>query len=322
MINKILFFTLSNLGDVILTLPVMDVLLTRYPQSSITVMVGPRTSEIFKDNPYIGQLIVYNKYAPLREKINLFFQLKRENFDLVVDLRNTLFGALLPARFKTSPFLYVPSRIRHMKERNLYRLKVALRQNQNFLLSPKRFFYIRDEDEVYVDAILQDNGITERDKIIIVNPIAGGATRRWAKEKFIQLCQILARNYSVILVGRDSDRFLTGYIQSVCTERIFDFAGLTSLSQLSCLLKKSSLVITCDTGILHLASYFNVPIVAMFGPSDEQRYGPWSDKYRVVVAATACRPCRMPNCRFNTFECMRDINVNTVLDSIDALLKS
>ena len=128
MINKILFFTLSNFGDVILTLPVLDVLRAKYPQASITVMVGPHASEIFRDNPHIHNLIIYNKYAKFREKIQLFFQLKKECFDLVVDLRNTLFGALLPAGFRTSPFMHIPSYIRHMRERNLYRLSNALRE--------------------------------------------------------------------------------------------------------------------------------------------------------------------------------------------------
>ena len=123
MVNKILFITLSNFGDVILTLPVLDALRANYPDARITVMIGPRPSEIFKNNPYIDKLIIYNKYAKFREKARLFFALEKERFDVVVDLRNTLFGALLPARFRTSPFLFVPSGIRHMKERNLYILK-------------------------------------------------------------------------------------------------------------------------------------------------------------------------------------------------------
>ncbi|MFH1338598.1 MAG: hypothetical protein ABIH40_01975, partial [Candidatus Omnitrophota bacterium] len=65
MINKVLFFTLSNFGDVILTLPVLDILRQKYPEAEITVMVGPRPCEIFKDNPYVHNLIIYDKYAQL-----------------------------------------------------------------------------------------------------------------------------------------------------------------------------------------------------------------------------------------------------------------
>src|SRR3989338_2260377 len=105
MIKKILFITLSNIGDVILTLPVMDALRENFAGARITVMVGPRAKEIFENNPHVNRLIIYDKYSKLREKIKLFHELKREKFDMVIDLRNSLFGALLPARYRTSPFL-------------------------------------------------------------------------------------------------------------------------------------------------------------------------------------------------------------------------
>ena len=157
MINKILFFTLSNFGDVILTLPVLDVLRERYPNASITVMVGPRPAEIFKNSPYIDNFIIYNKYAPLREKMRLFFQLKKEHFDIVIDLRNTLFGALLPAQFRTSPFLYMPWHIQHMKDKNLYRLSRELKQKRPLAATREKLLYISPEDENYINNLLFDN---------------------------------------------------------------------------------------------------------------------------------------------------------------------
>jgi len=324
MINKILFITLSNFGDVILTLPVLDILRTNYPKARITVMVGPRTAEIFKNTPHIHDFIVYNKYAPLREKVRLFFQLKKEGFDLVVDLRNTLYGALLPAQYRTSPFLYMPRHIRHMKECNIYRLKMALRKAKPPLLlrTDQRLLYVSREDENYVNNLLQENGITQSHKVVIISPATGGSTRRWKKEKFIELCDRLARKYKPILIGKKEDKPLTQYIQAHCKERIIDFTGLTNLAQLSFLLEKSALVVVCDTGILHLASYLNTPLVALFGPSDERRYGPWSNRFKVVLAPVRCRPCRKPDCKLKTVECMREISVNKVFDSIDALLKS
>lgn len=331
MVKKILFFTLSNFGDVILTLPVLDVLRQKYPEAEITVMVGPRPSEIFKNNPYINNLIIYDKYAPLREKIRLFFQLKKQNFDVVIDLRNTLYGALLPSRFKTSPFLSVPRHIRHMKEQNLYRLKKALSYREPIGEIKTKSLFISQEDENYLNSLFQKNKISSADKIIIVSPAAGGKTRRWDKKKFIQLCRSLSNKYIVILIGRKVDRELTQNIYHGCINsagesifggrgKIFDFAGLTNLAQLAFLLKQSSLVVVCDTGVLQLASYLNIPIVGLFGPSDEQRYGPWSTKFKVVAARIGCRPCKSPECKFDTLECMRKIEVSEILDTIPHLL--
>src|SRR3989338_4204318 len=101
---KILFITLSNIGDVILTLPVLDRIRQIYPEADITVMAGKRPKEIFENNPNIKRVIVYNRRVSLKEKINLFMELKKERFDIVIDLRNSFFGCLLPARYKTSTF--------------------------------------------------------------------------------------------------------------------------------------------------------------------------------------------------------------------------
>ena len=127
MVNKILFVTLSNIGDCILTLPVLDALGENFPQAKITVLVGPRAQEIFQDNPQIHRLIIYDKHSRIKEKIKLFQKLERERFDMVVDLRNSLLGALLPVAKKTSPFLIIPRQVRHMKDRHLYRLQEVTR---------------------------------------------------------------------------------------------------------------------------------------------------------------------------------------------------
>jgi len=320
-VKKILFVTLSNIGDVILTLPVLDVLRDRFTNSQITVMAGPRTREVFENNPVIDKFLIYDKYSRLRDKIKLFQELKKERFDLVVDLRNTLYGALLPAPYRTSPFLRVPGHIQHMKDRNLYRLQMALRDKKPSVLKQERLsYFIGADEENYVSSILQLNGITVHDRIIIVSFAAGGDTRRWLSQKFANLCEALSKDYKVILVATKGNEPAGQYIQQNCPNKIFDFTGKTTLSQLACLLKRSALLITCDTGTLQLASYLNTPIIALFGPSDEKRYGPWSVHYRIVAKEIFCRPCKKAHCRFKTVECMRLIKAEEVITQVKYLL--
>jgi heptosyltransferase-2 len=324
MINKILFITLSNLGDVILTLPVLDTLRELYPGAKITVMVGPRPEEIFQDNPYIDKLIVYDKYAPLREKIKLFFALKKERFDIVIDLRNTLYGALLPARFRTSPFLHVPSYIRHMRERNLFRLQQAL--NLPAILASKtrlKTLFISQEDENYVNRLLEKNNILPWHKVVIIAAAAGGANRRWEREKFSQVAAGLTKDYRVVLVGRGCDKPINQSIRDNCKSAIFDFSGLTNLRQLAYLIKRASLVIVCDTGVLQMASYMDVPILALFGAGDEKKYGPWGYKNsKIILRDIFCRPCRKAQCRFAIVECMQLIKVEEVLRQAKEMLEN
>jgi len=319
-VNKILFITLSNMGDVILTLPVLDSLRGNFPQSKITVMVGPRPKEVFVGNPNIDRLIIYDKYVNFRKKVRLFQQLSKEKFDIVVDLRNTLYGALLPSRYRTSPFLLLPRELRHMKERNLYRLKMVLKKKGFLETAAEKVFYINPQDRVYVDSLLQKNGITGTDKIILVSPGTGGDTRRWESDKFTKLCDKLSRNYRVILIGSKVHQPITQQIRQNCAHSIIDFTGLTNLGQLAYLLTRSALMITGDTGTLQLASYMDTAIVALFGPSDEKRYGPWSSKYRIVTKQIFCRPCKQAKCRFGTLECMRLIEVGDVFKAVESVL--
>ena len=317
--TKILFITLSNFGDVILTLPVLDALREHFPQNEITVMVGPRAKEIFEKNLYIHNLIIYDKHAPLLEKIKLFFHLCKQHFDVVIDLRNTLYGALLPAGYKTSPFLRVPASISHMKERNLYRLRTALRLRSLMIESaPNKSFYISQE---YTSQILEKQGISPRDKFIIIAPAARGISRRWDKDNFVQVCRDLTREYKVILIGAQTDKPLTQYIKENCPQNVFDFAGLTNITQLAHLLSVAVLVIACDTGILHLASYMDAPILALFGPSNEEKYGPWSQKVNIVLSKEIfCRPCEVAKCRFKTTDCMRLIRPDNVIAQAHRIL--
>ncbi len=320
MIKKVLFFTLSNIGDVILTLPILDFLKENFADSQITVMVGPRAKDVLEGNSAVTRLIVYDKYIRLREKVKLFKELRKERFDLVVDLRNSLFGAFLPARYRTSPFLRVPGHIRHMQGRNLYRLQMALKIKKPLSVKKGLSFSISPADTDYVDSLLARSGIGPYDKFILVSYGAGGDTRRWDNRKFTQLCGELSKDYKVILIGAKANEAAGWDIYRNCQGKILNFTGLTNLRQLAYLLKRAAVSITCDTGTLQFASYLDSPVVALFGPSDEQKYGPWSNRSIVVKKEISCRPCKNAHCKFGTIACMKLIKVEDVLRAVRDLL--
>ncbi|MEW6171029.1 MAG: lipopolysaccharide heptosyltransferase II, partial [Candidatus Omnitrophota bacterium] len=273
-------------------------------------------------NPYLAKLIIYDKYAPLKEKIKLFFDLAKERFDVVIDLRNTFFGMFLPARFRTSPFLGIPKNIIHMKDKNLYRLEKALKTKIS-LTNKKRFFYISPQNENYVNNLLEKNNINKNlDKIIIVAPVARGANRNWPRENFVKTLGVLSKDYKIIIVGTQADKEITKYIYKNCSNNVFDFSGLTNLAQLAALIEKSHLVIVCDTGVLQLASYINTPILALFGPSDEKKYGPWSKKNLVLGRELFCRRCHQAQCPFGTTECMELIKPQEVIEKTRYLIEN
>lgn len=321
MIKKILFITPTNLGDVILTLPALDVLRANFPQAKITVMTGLPAKEIFEGNPSF-ELIIYNKYKTKKQKTELFFVFLKKRFDVVIDLRNTLYGVLLSARYKTSPFLRTPPKITQMHQRNLYKVEKALRGIDLSMAPCEKSLYISAKDTDYIEHLLNREGVCDSGAgFIAVVPFAKGPTRRWAREKFMQVCKELSCQYKIILIGRETDRCITQFIKENCLRNVFDFAGLTNITQLACLLKKASLVICLDTGILHLASYMETRILAIFGPSKEEKYGPWREGSLVVSRQIRCRPCARPHCRFNSVQCMQLIKPEDVINRAKQMLQ-
>lgn len=325
MINKILFITLSNIGDVILTLPVLDCLRARFPEPEITVLVGPRPKEIFENNPYIHKVIVYDKHAPVKEKIKLFNNLKKENFEAVIDLRNSLFGLLLPAQYKTSAFRIIPNSIRHMKDRHLYKIQFRIWRDKIQKEIPRNSLSIKPQEEEYISGILKDNKINDDDTIIVVAPGARSHIKRWSKEKFLGLIPKLGEEFKrprIILAGDRDDSAIAKYITDNCRYPVVDLIAKTKIGELAALLKQAKLVITNDSAVLHLASYLNTPVAAIFGPTDELKYGPWSKVRSVIKKDVSCRPCQKAQCRSGTLGCMSLIKVDDVLRQVRNLMNA
>ncbi|MFH1888706.1 MAG: lipopolysaccharide heptosyltransferase II [Candidatus Omnitrophota bacterium] len=313
MVNKVLFITLSNIGDCILTLPVLDTLVDNFSGSEVTVVSGVRTKDIFRDNPHIKRLIIYDKRSSLREKIKLFNALKVEGFDIIADMRNSLFGALLPARDKTSPLLVIPKCIMHMRDRHLYRvLKLKLRLYDK---TKQVSLCVKPEDERYIIDILKENNITGQERIVVIAAGARSHIKRWEQDKFAQLIESLIEELKVkvVLVGDNDDAPVNKYIAGHTRYPLLDLSAKTNIAQLASLLRKSALVVTNDSATLHLASYLDTPVVAVFGPTNERKYGPRSRLYSVVKKDIFCRPCEKAQCAHGTLRCMQLIKTEDVL---------
>jgi heptosyltransferase II len=317
---KILFVTLSNIGDCILTLPVLDVLREKYPQAQITCLVPERPKEIFIDNPAVARVVVFDKHAKLSDKIKLFFSLSKEKFDLVIDLRNSFFGAFLPAKKRSlfsGPLRRIPGKFKHMRDRHLFRAfgydYPAQRQY--------RSLNIKSGDEDYIKEVLGRQSAAGS-KLIVVAPGAKSQVKCWDKQNFRQLCRtLIAAGYPVVLVGDKSDQDICSYILRDFEQPIIDLCAKTDFSQLAALLKQAHLLISNDSAVMHLASYLNIPVGAIFGPTDEEKYAPWSEKSIVIKKDIFCRPCAKAICRFVAGQCLASIKPADVLAQIQPLLE-
>ncbi len=162
-----------------------------------------------------------------------------------------------------------------------------------------------------------EEGKPER-RFVAVNPVAFWETKLWEEEKFAELCDRIRREMGlpVVLTGGAAgplDRIRT----RMKTEAV-NLGGRTTLRELACLYRQAVLVITTDSGPMHLAAAVGTPLVALFGPTDPLRTGPYGPGHRVVRRGLACMPCFQKRCE--TRQCMREIEAEDVIAASKELL--
>ncbi len=315
-IKKILFITLSNIGDVILTLPVLGVLKREFPKADITVMPSKSTKEIFEADEAVSKIIVYNKRIPLLEKLQFAFRLRKRGFDLVVDLRHSLFPAIIGSRYH-NPFF-------KSKYKNLHRVDKHLKELESIGIDINNAPFeipLNRDDKLDANSILNDMGLLPDDKMVAIAPGAKSHIKRWHETGFSRLCDKLNRELGIkaLLVGDESDREINQKIKAVGLKETYDLTSKTTIRQLTYIFSLCSLVVTNDSAPLHIASALNIPTVAIFGPTDEKKYGPLAKNSVVVRRPLKCSPCEIARCKYN-LECMKEIKSDEVFDACKSIL--
>ncbi len=316
-IKNILFITLSNIGDVVLTLPVLGLLKKEFPKASaIVVTGGDRAPELFKGERFVRGVLVYNKRSGLAEKLRLIIKLRRMKFDMAIDMRHSLFPILAGARYRTT-LLKKPCGVSHRRAKHLKDLEAIG-------ISTKDFQYpvlFNREDKLRVNSIINSAGILPEDKLVAVAPGAKSHMKRWGITGFTDLCERLsgAYNISVALIGDENDKSINNRIISTAAGKIHDLSGAFNLRELAYFLSMCKMLITNDSAPLHIASAVDIPVVAIFGPTDCRKYGPTSAESIVIRKETACSPCEKAACD-NNLECMRQISADDVFNAAEQIL--
>ena len=185
---------------------------------------------------------------------------------------------------------------------------------------PDFFVAIRPENEEKVSTLLNNGGIAEGEKFIAVSPTALWKTKLWDERKFSELCDRIVRELQrkVVLTGGTDDRSVKN-ICSMMREKALDLSGKTSLKDLACLFGKAALLVTTDSGPMHLAAAVKTPVVALFGPTSPERTGPYGPGHIVIRTGIECSPCYRKEC--GPMDCMTGIDVETVLEKVRDKLK-
>ncbi|MCM8825880.1 MAG: glycosyltransferase family 9 protein [Candidatus Omnitrophica bacterium] len=181
----------------------------------------------------------------------------------------------------------------------------------------------KNEIQQYTEVFEKDGIFLDSDNFIVLNPGAAFEKKRWDKDRFAELGRQIISKYEVklMIVGNKKELGLAKEITAkIRSERALNLAGKISFRQLAFLLSRALLLITNDTGTMHLASAMKCPVIAIFGPGNPLRYGPIGTKSIVLHTDRKCFPCRLESrCKVG-FICMNDVMVKDVISAVEKLL--
>ena len=299
-LSRILINFPTNIGDAIMCLPALDIVKANFSRSEITAIVSSRTFGLIERHSFIDSVILYNKRWPLRDKIK-FMKSFKTIYDIFIDFKNSFLPVMIHSSIRTPFFRNFPSDL-HNKDRYIKLLDSFADTGKK----PKRGEFILKEEEISG----LDKFKAARSVFICLS--SRSELKAYPRDYIARLMEGLSAKYYLTVIGDNDDR---GYYGSTLKMgKVNDLAGKTSLVDVYYLLKNyADLVLCVDSSILHLASYLNLPIVSMFGPTSHHEYGPWSEKSEVIVNdKVLCRPCRSSQCRYN-LECMKTISPDEVI---------
>ncbi|MBF0532328.1 MAG: glycosyltransferase family 9 protein [Candidatus Omnitrophica bacterium] len=317
-IKKILVISLSNIGDVVLTLPVIDILKRDFPSADLDVVVGPKAYPLLEGNPYFRYVMVFDKHWTGPQTLKWIMGLRRDVYDLVVDLRCTAIPLLLACRRRT-PVVFGRKFSGHMLDKHLARLrKVHPFSNGT---PPRVALWISEEDQNFI-AILLWGLLNAAEQYCVMAPGAASAEKQWPAKNFGFLAGRIYETTGVktVFIGESTDKAVVdAACQSLKKATYVNLCGQTTLRQLAAVIQNAKFVVGNDSGPLHIASYFNIPLIGLFGPKSPDQYGPWGKDGAAIRRNENCRKCADAKLE-EKHSCMEAIKVEDVFSFVGAPL--
>jgi heptosyltransferase-2/heptosyltransferase-3 len=338
--KRILIFNVNWLGDVLFSTATIRNVRRNFPDSYIACIVPSRCYQIVKDNPHLNEIIIYDekdRHRGVLSTLKFVQTLRDKRFDVVYLLHRSFTRALLCRLAgirervghvtRKRAFLLtkkIPAPHPHSVHRIDYYLSVI--ENAGLRVEDRYTeFFFSAQDQEYAQKFLKQQGITEGDFVVALNPAGNWIPKRWPQEYWAQLADVLIERLGarVIITGSVADTPLVNQIQSLMIRKPIVACGVFNLKQLGALCKRLDVFVSGDTGPLHIANAVNTKkIVALFGPTSRALTGPQPQGAATVLHKdVGCViPCYVGTCASR--RCMMAITPDEVFRNIESLKKN
>lgn len=358
--KKILIMKFRNIGDVLLTTPLIKNLKLNYPDSLIDIAVNKGCEDMVTLNPYLNDVIIYDRnkikkqsiLKRLKDEFSFAYKIRKNKYDLIINTTKGDRGAQLAlisgakvkigyesnSKFDKVFNIYLPKQgFRHTLEMDLDTLKAL--ELETYEKKVEIFWSEKDEEKV--KEILSKHNL-ENQNFIHIHPVS-----RWlfkcindkTMASIIDFCE-LELNKRVILtaapINEEMDKLSS--IMNLCKSKPLNFGGLFTLKQTACLNKKAKSFIGVDTSIMHISAANDIPVLAFFGPSGTDHWGPWDNnfmesgynnrngyqimgKHRVIAESRDCQPCGKDGCNGSKIsDCLMNLDMELIKKNIKEMV--
>ena len=347
-VKRVLLLRLERIGDLLMVLDAIADARAAFPGADIDLAVGSWNLDLARlirgihaidvaDVPWLARGNEGDSWRALRAKARAW---RARRYDVVINFEPDIRSNYLAWRtgaprragywtggggaFLTDAFAYDPSRHVAENARALIARVAGPGTTQNPVSRPAST--LAPPDAAYARAA-QLLGAAAR-PIVGIHVSGGRESKQWHLDRFAQVARTLARDHgaTIVLTGSIGDRPLVDAVRAQLSGvAVIDVTGQLNLPELAAVLSRLDLLVTGDTGPMHLASAVDTPLVALFGPSDPARYGPASSRQKVLRVQLPCSPCgqvRLPpeRCRGHVPDCMDGIQVAAVVAAAAELL--
>ncbi len=333
--NNILVVNINWLGDAVFSTPVFKALKENFPKARISCLCVPRVKKVLEFCPFIDEIIIYDEkrshFWPW-SKWALICDLRRGNFDAAFLLHRSItrgflvYLAGIPQRIGYCKMRFLLTHPVEFSDEGIHRSDVYLKVLESYGLKIKDRvcqLSLNSQDAADLNKILDAKGIGVNQKIVVLHTAGNWELKRWPPFYFVQLIETIVKHFKVkiILSGAQGDLEYCQSLNQQAHNKAVVMAGETSLGQSLALYRRACVIISSDSGPLHLAHSVGANVIGIFGPTRPEITGPRGiGKKEILFKEVGCNkaPCYHLSCGNNL--CMQTITVDDVLEAIQKFI--
>nr|WP_246559442.1 lipopolysaccharide heptosyltransferase II [Geoanaerobacter pelophilus] len=326
------------LGDAVMTLPAIGTVRAAFPEARITVLANQMVAGLFFTHPWVDEVLIYDRkgaHKGVGGRLRLAKELRQHDFDLAVLLPDSFDGALIAWLARVPRRLGNRSDGRGILLTHAFPLALqpkGVHQSENYLAmlahfgiiagKQRQLLFTTDAEDLAMAGRLAEGGIAAGDFLLGVNPGATyGSAKRWYPERFAAVARELASAWGakIVITGGPGETVIAADIERELAGSCINMAGKTSVRELMALVKRCNFFVTNDSGPMHLAAAFEVPLVAIFGSTDHTTTYPLAPNAVIIRQTVDCSPCMKRECPTD-HRCMTAVTPEAVVEAAKKLL--